>query len=236
MSDVQAQIDELYRFRMAYHALIVREWAKQGLYDVHKSYLHYDGEHCFGDPDWFIVVAMLPTGQISNHYHADYWNLFQCPEEPKAKYPWDGHTSTNVCERIESYLLLHEHVVTHIRSIIDDIEKRGYAATVPSYVFFADISIGTKQAHISLEYLRRDPHTMESATAYGLLHVTPQTEQDDEVMAVLPIEVTFLYNQMQFGNLQKTYMYQVWAEKTLETLREHYKEDITIHKMSVETT
>lgn len=101
---IQAQIDELYRFRMAYHALIVREWAKQELYDVHKSYRHYDGEHCFNDPDWFIVVAMLPTGQISNHYHRDYWNLFECAETTKAKHPWDGHTSTDVCDRIERFI------------------------------------------------------------------------------------------------------------------------------------
>jgi hypothetical protein len=97
---IQAQIDELYRFRMVYHALIVREWAKQGLYDVHKSYRHYDGENCFNDPDWFIVVATLPTGQVSNHYHRDYWHLFECPDEYTAKHPWDGHTSTDVCDRL----------------------------------------------------------------------------------------------------------------------------------------
>ncbi|MFN9111647.1 MAG: hypothetical protein ACK5XN_16410 [Bacteroidota bacterium] len=100
----QKIIDELYIFRMVYHALIVREWAKQGLYDVHKSFRHHDGEKCFDSDDWFIVVAMLPTGQVSNHYHKDFWNLFYCPEEPIAKHPWDGHSSTDVVERLENLL------------------------------------------------------------------------------------------------------------------------------------
>ena len=225
MSDVQAQIDELYRFRMAYHALIVREWAKQGLYDVHKSYLHYDGEHCFGDPDWFIVVAMLPTGQISNHYHADYWNLFQCPEEPKAKYPWDGHTSTNVCERIESYLLIH--------SAIARLGKEPDAKITPSYVFFADVSIGENKAHISLEYLHRDPHTMESMRYHALLHVTPQTEQDDIFATDIPVSITLLRSEMKFGELQQAYLYRLWAEASINALHSHYQSNIAIHKISV---
>jgi len=93
-------IDELYDFRMAYHSLLVNEWAKQHLYDVHKSFFHHDGERCFGDENYFIVVAMLPTGQVSNHYHKDYWDLFQCPEVPAAKYPWDSHTSKDVITRL----------------------------------------------------------------------------------------------------------------------------------------
>lgn len=110
--DSQSIIDELYQFRMLYHALIVREWAKQGLYDVHKSYRHNDGEHCFDDPDWFIVVATLPTGQISNHYHRRYWNLFDCPEEPKAKHEWDGHASSDVLARMEWHL--HNVIGKHL--------------------------------------------------------------------------------------------------------------------------
>ncbi len=50
MSDVdemKAQIELLYDFRMAYHALLVSEWARQGLYDVHKSYRHHNGEQCY---------------------------------------------------------------------------------------------------------------------------------------------------------------------------------------------
>jgi len=93
-----------YALRMCYHALIVREWAIHQRYDVHKSWRHHDGGECFGNPDWFIVVAMLPTGQISNHYHREHWDLFHCPEVPKALYPYDGHQSGDVLERIVEYL------------------------------------------------------------------------------------------------------------------------------------
>jgi hypothetical protein len=109
--DLLSTIEELYRFRMVYHALIVREWTQQGLYDVHKSYYHHDGERCFGDENWFIVVAMLPEGQVSNHYHKEFWDLFECPEVPIAKYAWDGHTSTDVCDRLENLVkrLTHQN-------------------------------------------------------------------------------------------------------------------------------
>ena len=72
-------------------------------YDVHKSLRHHNGELCFGG-DWFIVVAVLPSGQISNHYHIRDWDLFQIPEEEKAKYEFDGHTSQDVVERMLNLL------------------------------------------------------------------------------------------------------------------------------------
>ena len=79
------------------------ELAKQGLYDVHKSKRHSDGEIPFGDPNWFIVMAELPTGQISNHYEMKDWNLFQIPEKEKAN-KYDGHTPKDVAERIRKFL------------------------------------------------------------------------------------------------------------------------------------
>lgn len=100
MSEMAAKIAESYNLRVVYDALLTNEWSRQGLYDVHKSFRHYDGERCFGDENWFIVVAILPTGQVSNHYHKDYWHLFRCPEVPIAKYPWDWHTSMDVVKRL----------------------------------------------------------------------------------------------------------------------------------------
>lgn len=43
---------------------------------------------------------MLPTGQISNHYKKEDWNLFQVKETHKALFPFDGHTSEDVLERM----------------------------------------------------------------------------------------------------------------------------------------
>lgn len=47
-------------FLAAYHAIAARQWADCGLYKVHKSWRHPDGELCF-DGGWFVVQATLPT-------------------------------------------------------------------------------------------------------------------------------------------------------------------------------
>lgn len=95
---------ELYDVRMGLHALLVHEWAQKRLHDVHKSWRHHDGTIPFNDPDYFIVVAMLPTGQISNHYPRKHWDLFHCVETPKALFPFDGHDTSDVIERMVNHL------------------------------------------------------------------------------------------------------------------------------------
>jgi hypothetical protein len=101
LSDGYHTFDELYEFRKMYNAALFNEWAIQGKYDVHKSAKHHDGEHCFGG-GWFIVVAMLPCGQITNHYKLDDWELFRIPIAEKAKYEYDGHTGQHVLNRLKS--------------------------------------------------------------------------------------------------------------------------------------
>ena len=97
-SDGYHTFKELYEFRKIYNALAFNEWYEQGKYLVHKSKKHSDGELCFGG-SWFIVVATLPTGQISNHYELKDWNLFKC-EEREIPNAFDGHTAEDVRERI----------------------------------------------------------------------------------------------------------------------------------------
>lgn len=104
ISDGWHTFDELYEFRKLYNAALFNEWAKNGLYNVHKSVRHYDGEYCFNDSQWFIVVAILPSGQISNHYKRDDWNLFNIPAKDRALFPWDGHTAKDVAERLAKFL------------------------------------------------------------------------------------------------------------------------------------
>ena len=89
---------ELYEFRKVYNAILFNEWYAQDKYNVHKSKRHSDGEKCFGG-GWFIVVATLPEGDISNHYEMKDWKLFNCEERPTAK-EWDGHTSQDVVNRL----------------------------------------------------------------------------------------------------------------------------------------
>ena len=103
ISDGYHTFNELYEYRLLYNASMFNELAKQGLYDVHKSKKHSDGEIPFGDSNWFIVMAELPTGQISNHYEMKDWDLFQIPEKEKANV-WDGHTPKDVAERIRKFL------------------------------------------------------------------------------------------------------------------------------------
>ena len=67
LSDGWHTFNDLYEFRKLYNAILFNEWYGRGLYDIHKSIKHNDGELCFGG-GWFIVVAVLPDGQISNHY------------------------------------------------------------------------------------------------------------------------------------------------------------------------
>ena len=122
VSDGFHSFNQLYEFRKLYNALLFNEWARQittetafskdasgrtkqivvaesNKYDVHKSKRHNNGELCFGG-GWFVVIAILPSGQITNHYEMNDWGLFKIPELEKAKYEFDGHTSEDVVERM----------------------------------------------------------------------------------------------------------------------------------------
>lgn len=109
VSDGYHTFAELYRYRM----LLQAAWFNQlyALYQDHdtaigppvKSWRHADGELCFGKENYFVVVAQLPTGQISNHYKGEYWDLFKILEVPTAPV-WDGHTPQEAADRIEGFL------------------------------------------------------------------------------------------------------------------------------------
>jgi hypothetical protein len=101
-SDGYHTFNELYEFRKAYNAALFNEWAAGGKCSAHKSWRHHDGELCFGG-GWFIVVAVLPDGQISNHYEAKDWDLFAVPETERALFEFDGHTGADVVERLKAY-------------------------------------------------------------------------------------------------------------------------------------
>lgn len=61
--------------------------------------------------DWFIVMAILPTGQVSNHYESKYWDLFDVPERETA-FEYDGHTPNEAADRLEKYLKLPRRGMT----------------------------------------------------------------------------------------------------------------------------
>lgn len=95
-------IDELYLFRLIYNAHLFNQWHKHNEIEVYKSLKHHDGSIPFEDDehDWFIVVAILPTGQITNHYPLRYWEYFKIPIYERVKDEFDGHTSKEVWHRL----------------------------------------------------------------------------------------------------------------------------------------
>ncbi len=102
ISDGHHTFAELYEYRMLYNALLFNEWAAAGSHDVHKSLRHSDGELCLGG-GWFIVVATLPGGQISNHYPVEHWDKFRIPARDVAA-EWDGHTCADAAARMTRLL------------------------------------------------------------------------------------------------------------------------------------
>lgn len=108
ISDGYHTFGELYDFRLVYSALIFNQWAKEGLFDVHKSFRHNDGELCFGG-NWFIVIAKLPTGYVSHHYKSAFWDYFSIPEFDTCQFAFDGHTSKDCL--ITLMQLLHTNTI-----------------------------------------------------------------------------------------------------------------------------
>lgn len=103
ISDSYHTFNELYAFRLQYNAAFFNQLALHDDYRncrVHKSKKHSDGSPCF-DGTYFIVLANLPTGQISNHYKMEYWDTFSVPEEPQALFEYDGHTGEDVLARLK---------------------------------------------------------------------------------------------------------------------------------------
>lgn len=93
-------MDELYHYRALYNAAAARAWHNMGI-SVVKSRRHHDGEMW---PGMFIVTALLPTGQVSNHYFDDLWDLFDIPEAHIAP-AYDGHTPEIAAARLEAWLM-----------------------------------------------------------------------------------------------------------------------------------
>ena len=103
LNEQQDLIEELYDFRLTYNALLFNEWAENRKYEVYKSRRHNDGELCF-DGEYFIVVAQLPTGQVTNHYHIRHWDMFKINEYEKVNEDFDGHTPSDVITRLQQVI------------------------------------------------------------------------------------------------------------------------------------
>ena len=107
ISDGYHTFRELYEYRMLYNAAWLNLSEQHNEFPVVKSWRHSDGELCFGG-GWFIVVATLPTGQVSNHYKAEHWGKFLVPEGTPPEY--DGHTPADAADRLRRYITPWERI------------------------------------------------------------------------------------------------------------------------------
>lgn len=110
ISDDWHTFTELYEYRMLYHAAWLNAMYGNNLTfggrhknTIYKSTKHETGELCFGG-GYFIVIAILPTGQITNHYKLEYWSLFNIPVRENNMIKYDGHTPKDVSDRLTQYL------------------------------------------------------------------------------------------------------------------------------------
>lgn len=114
VSDGYHTFKELYHYRMLLQANWFNELYDSGFdhideaakkhWDLHKSWNHSDGQPCFGKDNYFIVMVNLPTGQISNHYKGEYWDLFHIDAKENAS-EWDGHTPADAADRMQRYIM-----------------------------------------------------------------------------------------------------------------------------------
>jgi hypothetical protein len=152
LSDGYHTFNELYEFRKMYNAALFNEWAARGMYQVHKSKKHHDGEDCFGG-GWFIVVAILPTGQISNHYELADWDLFKCKEVEKALFEFDGHTPKDVLERLAKleYESSKDGFIVNRGSGIFALVQSGGREIVETYIVDVNPPVGFGSAYFDTE-------------------------------------------------------------------------------------
>ena len=116
VSDGYHTFAELYEYRMLYNALAANAMPDKAV----KCWRHSDGELCFGG-GWFVVVLTLPTGQVTNHYEARDWGLFQIPAVEHADLPpYDGHTPAKAAERLRRYCADLTDCCWHAWSSYDD--------------------------------------------------------------------------------------------------------------------
>ncbi len=64
---------------------------------------HHDGEDA-SVAAVFVVVAQLPSGQVSNHYPASDWDLFAAVPDVERAPIWDGHDPALAAERLREDL------------------------------------------------------------------------------------------------------------------------------------
>jgi len=97
VSDGFHTFGELYQHRIILFACLSLA-SKSGL-RCWKSWKHHDGS---GFDGWFIGGMQLPTGMVTYHMEAKYWDMFDV-EELELGLEWDGHTAEDVLVRLGAW-------------------------------------------------------------------------------------------------------------------------------------
>lgn len=129
-SDGHHTHNELYQYRMLYNILALHGFMAVG-WEVTRSWRHHSGEECFGG-GWFVVQAHTPAGQVTNHYQADHWYLFDGIPDPETSPAWDGHTPPIAAQRLEAAITFLRQAfaqqkesdeATQLRSQLDGLRR-----------------------------------------------------------------------------------------------------------------
>lgn len=127
MSDGYHTHNELYQYRMLYNVHTLLAFDAVG-WPVTRSWRHHSGEECFGG-GWFVVQADTPAGQITNHYRAEHWQLFDGIAEVETSPAWDGHTPPIAAQRLEAAIPFLRERFSQIADRAD-LMQRGYARVI----------------------------------------------------------------------------------------------------------
>lgn len=110
ISDGYHTFDELYEHRILNFifscSLLLKYndvmYDRSGKYQVWKSETHSDGSVWDG---WFIMgIHSKPGEQITYHLPMSYWEMTKFAQEYDMAPPFDGHTSTDVLERLKKLI------------------------------------------------------------------------------------------------------------------------------------
>jgi len=89
---------ELYHHRQLLYVALMKSHPKMSW----RSLRHEDGSAHDG---WFVAGMRTPKGDISYHLKEEFWFMLHGIATPEKAPPFDGHTSKNVLERIEDWVV-----------------------------------------------------------------------------------------------------------------------------------
>lgn len=105
LSDGYHTFDELYEHRYLLFCAFLSTW-KGYKEDRWKSKTHWiDGKLVPVWDGWFVAGTKLDGLQISYHLPLKYWDLLSTIPTVETAPEWDGHTSKDVLQRLQNWLL-----------------------------------------------------------------------------------------------------------------------------------